>query len=85
MWRFCIIQCYVEVTSIEKILNNLDVAKASRTDQISAKFLEDGALVAAIHLAKYQSVDKTWYFSFAMQDVKIKPLPKKWISIETKN
>ena len=40
----------LEVTSIEKILKNLDVARVSVIDQISAKFLKDGALVTAVHL-----------------------------------
>ena len=39
-----------EVTSVEKILKNLDVARVSVIDQISAKFLKDGAVVAAVHL-----------------------------------
>ena len=41
----------VDITSVEKILKNLDVAKACRIDQISARFLKDGAPVIAIHLA----------------------------------
>ena len=32
----------VEVTSVEKILKNLDVAKASGIVQVSAKFFKDG-------------------------------------------
>ena len=42
---------YVEVTTVDKILDNLDVAMASGVDQISAKFLKDCAPVTAIHLA----------------------------------
>ena len=38
----------VKVATVDKILNNLDVAKASGVDQISAKFLKDGAPVIAI-------------------------------------
>ena len=38
----------VNITSVEKILKNLDIAKASGIDQISAI---DGAPVTAIHLA----------------------------------
>ena len=41
----------VDVTTVDKILKNLDVAKVSGIDQISAKFLKDGAPVIAIHLA----------------------------------
>ena len=41
----------VDTTSVEKILKNLDGAKASGIDQICAKFLKDGAPVIAVHLA----------------------------------
>ena len=41
----------VEVTEAEEILKNLDVAKTSRIDYISAKFLKDVAPITAIHLA----------------------------------
>ena len=41
----------VDITSVEKILKNLDVAKASGIDQISARFLKDGATVITVHLA----------------------------------
>ena len=34
----------VEIASVEKIFKNLDFAKASRIDQISFKFLKEGAL-----------------------------------------
>ena len=55
----------VEVTTVKKIFKNLDIAKSSRIDQVSAKFLKDGAPVIAIHLANYyQSVDKTRFLHF---------------------
>ena len=38
----------VDITSVEIILKNLDVAKASGIDQISVRFLEDSAPVIAI-------------------------------------
>ena len=41
-----------EVTLVRKISKSLDVSKASGIDQISSKFLLDGALVICIHLAK---------------------------------
>ena len=41
----------IDITTVEKILENLDVAKASGTDQISVKFLKNSAPVIAIHLA----------------------------------
>ena len=37
----------IDVTTVDKILKNLGVAKASGIDQISAKFLKDGAPVIA--------------------------------------
>ena len=40
----------VDITSVEKIFKSLDVAKVSGIDQISARFLKDGAVIA-IHLA----------------------------------
>ena len=42
---------HVEVVTVYKILNNLDVAKLSGLDQISAKFLKHGDPVISIHLA----------------------------------
>ena len=48
--------CNVDVTTGDKISENLDVAKASGIDQISAKFLKDGAPVIAIHLANIINV-----------------------------
>ena len=41
----------VHISSAEKILKNFDVTEASGIDQISARFLKDGAPVIAIHLA----------------------------------
>ena len=46
----------VNVTTVDKILKNLDVATTSRIDQISAKSLKDGAPAIAIH---YKPVNKT--------------------------
>lgn len=43
MWEFFL--CNVEITSVEKKLKTLNVAKDSTIDWISSKFLEDGALV----------------------------------------
>ena len=39
-----------ELTSVENILKTLHVAEASGTDQISSKFLKDGAPVTTTHL-----------------------------------
>ena len=41
----------IDITSVDKILKDLDVAKASRIDKISARFLKDCAPIIAIHLA----------------------------------
>ena len=41
----------VDITSVEKTLNKLDVANASGIDQISARFLQDSSPVITIHLA----------------------------------
>ena len=41
----------VEVTTVDKVLKNLDASRACGIDQTSAKFLKDGALVIAIYLA----------------------------------
>ena len=41
----------VDVRTLDKILKNSDVAEASGTDQISDKFLKDGAPVIVVHLA----------------------------------
>ena len=40
-----------DITSVEKILKKLDVAKAYGIDQISARFLKGHAPIIAIHLA----------------------------------
>ena len=52
----CFVLYNVDVTTVDKILKNLDVTKVSGIDQIFAKFLKDGAPVIAIHLANIISV-----------------------------
>ena len=42
----------IDVTTVDKILKNLDAAKSSGIDQISAIFLKDGAPVIPAHLVK---------------------------------
>ena len=65
--------CNVDVTIVDKILKNLDVAKASGTDQISANILKDGAPVIAIHLANLMNVSiKLDTFSSKCKDSKNK-------------
>ena len=69
----------VDITSVEKILKNLDVAKASRTDQIFAP-------VIAIHLANIINLSiKLDTFPSQCKIAKIKPLFKKGIKTEAKN
>ena len=48
--------CNGDVTTVNKILKNLDVAKGYGIDQISAKFLRDSAPVITIHLTNIINV-----------------------------
>ena len=65
------------------MLKNLDVAKSSVVDQISAKFLKNGASVIAIHLATIITLSiKLDTFSSKCNIAKIKPLFKKRIETE---
>ena len=45
----------VDVTTVDEILKNLNVTKASEIYQISAKFLKKGAPVIAIYLANIKN------------------------------
>ena len=75
-----------EITSVEKILKSLDVAKNSGIDQISARFLKDGAPVTAIHLANIIDLSiKLDTFPSQRKIAKIKPLLRKGIKTEAKN
>ena len=81
----------VDVTAVDKILENLDVAKASGIDQILAKFLKDGALVTTIHLANI--INPSIKFDTLPSNCKIAkignlfqiPLFKKGIKLKLKN
>ena len=65
----------VDVTSIEKILKNLDVAKAFGIDQISARFLKEGAPVIANNVANIINLSiKHVTFPSQCKTVEIKPL-----------
>ena len=76
----------VDVTSVEKILKNLDVTKASGIDQTSARFLKDGAPVIAIHLTNIINLSiKLDTFPSQCTIAKIKPLFKKGTKTEAKN
>ena len=76
----------VDITSVEKILKNLDVAKASGIDQISTRFLKDGAPVIAIHLPNIINLSiKLDKFPSQCKIAKIKPLFKKGIKTKAKN
>ena len=66
---------YLELTTIDKILKYLDVAKASRGDQIYAN---DGASVIVIHLAIHLLPSK-------YKIAKLKPLFEKRNKPEIKN
>ena len=73
----------IKTTSVEKILNNLDLTKASRIYQISAKFLKIGAPVIAIHLTSIinRSI-KIDAFHQKCKIPKLKPLFQKGIKTE---
>ena len=71
--------CNVDVITVDKILNSSYVGKTSGIDQISAKFLKDGALVIAIHLANINVSIKLDTFTSKCKIAKIKPLFKKGI------
>ena len=75
---------HVNITSVEKIFKKLNVAKASGIDQISARFLYDGYLVIASHLAYSINLSKK-LDTFPLQDSKKNPSFKKGIKIEVKN
>ena len=76
----------VGITSVEKILKNLDVAKASRIDQISARCLKDGVPAIAIHLANIIKLSiKLNTFSSQWKIAKIKALFKNGITTEVRN
>ena len=49
MWGFVLHD--VDVTTADKMLKNLDASKASGIDQISIRFLKDGASVTTTHLS----------------------------------
>ena len=76
----------IDVTTVDKILKNLDVAKASGIDQISAKFLKDGAPVIAIHLANMVNLlIKRDTFPSKRKIAKIKSLFKMGIKTDAQN
>ena len=56
----------VDLRSVEKILNDLNVAKFFTIDQISAKFLKDGAPRLAIHIANLINFS-TKLYTFPLQ------------------
>ena len=68
-----------------RILKNLDVAKASGIDQVSAKFLNAGAPVIATHLTNFINLSiKLDTFPSKSKIAKIKPLFKNGVKVETK-
>ena len=75
----------VDVTTIDKMLKNLDAAKASGIDQISARFLKDGAPVTTCHLSLTNLSIKLDTFPSKCKTAKIKPLFKRGIKIQAKN
>ena len=78
--------CNIDATAVDKILKNLDVAKASGIDQIFSKFIIDGAPIIAIHLANIINVSiKLDTCPSKRKIAKIKLLFKKGIKTEAKN
>ena len=77
----------VDVTTVNKILKNLDLLKSSGTDQIFAKFLKDGAPVIAIHLANILklSIKLVFFFPLKCKVAKTKPLFELRIKTEARN
>ena len=75
MWGFC-------STTVDKILKNFEQIFK---EQISAKFLKDGAPVIAIHLVNINLSIKLDTFLSQCKIAKIKPLFKKGIKTEAKN
>ena len=63
--RFVLLNVYL--TTDDKILKNLDAAKSSEVDQLSAKFLKDGAPVIANHL-----------FNIINRPIKLDTFPSKY-------
>ena len=75
-----------DITSVEKILKNLDVAKASRIDQSSARFLKGSAPIIAIYLVNIINLlIKLDTCLLQCMIAKIKPLFKKGVKTEAKN
>ena len=71
----------VKVTTIDKISKNLDVAKDSGIDQISAKFLKEGAPVIVTYLANITNLFLKLDTCFLKCKIpKIRPLLKKGIT-----
>ena len=76
----------VDITSVEKILKNLNVGTVSGINQISTRFLKDGAPVIAIYVANI--IDMSIKLDTILSQCKIariKPLFKKSIKTGAKN
>ena len=72
-------------TSVEKILEDLSVAKASRIDSISSKVIKGCSVALAFHLANIISLlIKLDTFPSKWKIAKTKPLFKKRIKIKAK-
>ena len=75
----------VGVATLDKILKNLDVAKASGIDRISTKFLKDGGTIITIHLANIINLSiKLDTFPSKCKIVKIRTLLKMEIKTKAK-
>ena len=85
MWGFCYTRCRYNIS--RKDFKELNVVKVSGIDQISARFLKDGAPVIAIYLTNIiiNLLMRLDTFPSQCKIAKIKPLFKKGIKTETKN
>ena len=85
MWGFCYTQCRYNIS--RKDFKELNVVKVSGIDQISARFLKDGAPVIAIYLTNIiiNLLMRLDTFPSQCKIAKIKPLFKKRIKNEAKN
>ena len=55
MWRYFVLHS-ITSPKVDSILQNLDIVKAAAIDQITLKFLKDGAPVIPIHIAIFINI-----------------------------
>ena len=76
----------VSVTTVTNILHNMDPSKASGIDNLSGKFIKDGASVLALPIAQICNLSiKTSCFPSDCKIAKLKPIFKKGTITDPKN